>query len=46
MILGALVIGNSSMSTLSYFTNLANVGTNGGLFAVGSKAYSVVVTGL
>ena len=43
---GPLLIGNSSMTTLSVFAHLTSIGSNGVLVTVGSHAYAVVITSL
>jgi hypothetical protein len=44
--LGPLVVRNSSMASLYYFSNLVSVGSNGDTVNVEGKNYTVVIDGM
>ena len=45
-IAGPLVVLDSSMTTMSYLTQLSSIDTSGGAYVLNGKPYDVVVTGL
>ena len=46
MTLGALLVVNSSMTSMDVFANLATVGLNGQLATFMLKKYEIVVSGM